>query len=53
MSKKEIKKEIVESFKKRTGFKNLIGSVEKIVDELFPDIEKILKMEKNEIKRIT
>ena len=43
MNNKEIKEKIVSSFKKRTGFKNLLGSIEKVVEELFPDIEKILK----------
>ena len=43
MNKEEIKNKIIISFKKRTGFKNLLGSVEKVVDELFPDIEKIFK----------
>ena len=48
MNNEEIKKKIVSSFKERTGFKNLLGSVEKVVEELFPDIEKILRGNKNE-----
>jgi len=47
MENKEIKREIVESFKKRTGFKNLLGSVEKVVEELFIDIEKVLVKNEN------
>ena len=34
----EVKQRIVDSFKKRTGNKNMIGSIEKVVDELFVDI---------------
>ena len=44
-TEEEIKKEIVESFKQRTGFKNLLGSVEKVINELFPDIKKIFNKE--------
>ena len=43
MNNEEIKEKIVSSFKERTGFKNLLGSIEKVVEELFPDIEKIWK----------
>jgi len=43
MNNEELKNKIIESFKKRTGFKNLLGSVEKVVEELFPDIEKVMK----------
>jgi hypothetical protein len=42
MENEDIKKEIIKSFKQRTGFKNFIGSVEKVIDELFPDIETII-----------
>ena len=45
MNEKEIKKEIVKRFKKRTGWKNMIGSVEKVVDELFPDVIEVLGTE--------
>ena len=47
MNKEEIKKKIVKSFKERTGFKNLLGSVEKVVEELFIDIEKVLRKNEN------
>ena len=43
MTEEEIKIKIIKSFKKRTGFKNLLGSVEKVVGELFLDIEKVFK----------
>ena len=32
------KESVIERYKNRTGFKNCIGSVEKVVDELWPDI---------------
>jgi hypothetical protein len=42
MTEVEIKNKIISSFKKRTGNKNMIGSIEKVVDELFPDIEEAI-----------
>jgi hypothetical protein len=53
MTDEDIKKEIVSSFKLRTGFKNLVGSVEKVLDELFPDIQKTIgnKNVRNDIQK--
>lgn len=48
MTEIEFKNKIINSFKERTGNKNMIGSIEKVVDELFPDIDKALSGDTSE-----
>jgi hypothetical protein len=51
MTDKEIKKQIVSSYKKRTGFVNCVGSIEKLVEDLFPEIKAHLIQKDKKVQR--
>ena len=48
----ELKTSIITKFKARTRFKNLVGSVEKCLDEIWPEIKNTLAEKDKEIERL-